>query len=107
MCGFKRFRDEEMIDIYRDVLQFILLLTTPVQFQYSGTSESRACHSSFHGQVLWFRKLFLILLIKIPGYPSTNSCKISLSFRPELDYTEELGEELTNRYQQIIGVLRW
>ena len=31
----------------------------------------------------------------------------SSSFRPELDFTEELGEELTNRYQQLIGVLRW
>ena len=29
------------------------------------------------------------------------------SFRPELDVTEELGEELTNRYQQLIGVMRW
>ena len=31
----------------------------------------------------------------------------SSSFRPELDVTEELGEELTNRYQKIIGVLKW
>ena len=30
-----------------------------------------------------------------------------MSFRPELDVTEEMGEELTNRYQQLIGVLRW
>ena len=30
----------------------------------------------------------------------------SSSFRPELDVTEELGEEVNNRYQQIIGVLR-
>ena len=30
----------------------------------------------------------------------------SSSFRSELDATEELGEELTNRYQQLIGVLR-
>ena len=29
----------------------------------------------------------------------------SSSFRPELDVTEELGEELTNRYKQLIGVL--
>ena len=28
-------------------------------------------------------------------------------FSPELDVTEELGEKLTNRYQQLIGVLRW
>ena len=31
----------------------------------------------------------------------------SFSFRPELDVTEELGEELNNRYQHLIGVLRW
>ena len=31
----------------------------------------------------------------------------SSSFRPELDVTEELEEELTNRYQKLIGVLRW
>ena len=30
----------------------------------------------------------------------------SSSFRPESDFTEELGEELTNRYQKLIGVLR-
>ena len=48
MCGFDRFRDEEMIETYRDVLQFILLLTTPVQFWYSGTSKHRAWQSIFH-----------------------------------------------------------
>ena len=31
----------------------------------------------------------------------------SSSYRPELDVTEELGEELTNRYHKIIGVMRW
>ena len=31
----------------------------------------------------------------------------SSRFRPELDATEELREELTNRYQQLVGVLRW
>ena len=31
----------------------------------------------------------------------------SYIFRTELYVTEELGEELTNRYQQLIGVLRW
>ena len=31
----------------------------------------------------------------------------SSRFRLELDVTEELGEELTNRYQKLIGVLRW
>ena len=30
----------------------------------------------------------------------------SSSFRPELDVTGKLGEELTNRYQQLIGLLR-
>ena len=42
MCGFERFLDEETIDTYRDVLQFILLITTPVQFHYSGTSKNRS-----------------------------------------------------------------
>ena len=31
----------------------------------------------------------------------------SYSFRPELDTTEELGEELANMYQQLIGMLGW
>ena len=31
----------------------------------------------------------------------------SYSLRPELDVTEELREELTNRYHKLIGVLRW
>ena len=31
----------------------------------------------------------------------------SSRLRPELDVTEELGEELTNRYQKLIGVLIW
>ena len=31
----------------------------------------------------------------------------SSSFRMELYVTEELGEELANRYQEIIGVMRW
>ena len=31
----------------------------------------------------------------------------SSRFRPELDVTEYLGEELNNRCKQIIGVLRW
>ena len=31
----------------------------------------------------------------------------SYRFRPDLYVTTELGEELTNRYQQLIGVLRW
>ena len=30
----------------------------------------------------------------------------SSRFRPELDVTEELGEELTSRYQKLIRVLR-
>ena len=28
-------------------------------------------------------------------------------FRPELDVTEELGEEPTDRYHKVIGVMRW
>ena len=73
MCGFERFLDEEMIDTDRDVLQFILLINTHVQFWYSGMSKIRALQSIFHGRVLGFRKLFLILLIKVPGYHSTTS----------------------------------
>ena len=33
--------------------------------------------------------------------------KHSSVFRPELYVTEELGEEMTYRYQKLIGVLRW
>ena len=29
------------------------------------------------------------------------------SYRPEIDVTPELDERLTNRYQQLIGILRW
>ena len=77
MCGFERFLDEEIIDTDIDVLQFILLVNTPVRFLYSGTSENRAWRSSFHGRELVFRKLFLIRSIKVPGYPSTTSRTIS------------------------------
>jgi hypothetical protein len=28
-------------------------------------------------------------------------------YRPEVDTTDEVGDELTSRYQQLIGVLRW
>ena len=28
-------------------------------------------------------------------------------YRPEIDIPDELGDELTNRYQQLIGILRW
>ena len=62
-----------MIETDRDVLQFISLLTTPVQFWYSGTSENRTWRSSFYGQVLWFRELFIIWSINVPGYPSATS----------------------------------
>eukprot|EP00957_Ditylum_brightwellii_P114414 8722693-Ditylum_brightwellii.AAC.3 len=29
------------------------------------------------------------------------------NYKPEVDTTEELGGELTSRYQQLIGILRW
>ena len=41
------------------------------------------------------------------SWAGTSHRPNSSSFSPELDVTEELGEELTNRYQQLIGVLRW
>ena len=28
-------------------------------------------------------------------------------YRPEVDLTDEVNEKLTNRYQQLIGILRW
>jgi hypothetical protein len=28
-------------------------------------------------------------------------------YRPEMDTTAEVGEDLTARYQQLIGILRW
>ena len=28
-------------------------------------------------------------------------------YRPEVDLTDEVNEQLTNKYQQIIGILRW
>ena len=31
----------------------------------------------------------------------------SSRFRPELDVTVELGEEINNRYHQLIGVMMW
>jgi len=29
------------------------------------------------------------------------------SYRPEVDVTPTLDEEMTNRFQQLIGILRW
>ena len=40
------------------------------------------------------------------NYGDSHRTYLSI-FRPELDVTEELGEELTNRYLNLIGVLRW
>ena len=34
-------------------------------------------------------------------------CTHPSSYRQELDVTDELYEELTNRFQKLIGVLRW
>ena len=31
----------------------------------------------------------------------------SSSFKPALDVTEEMGEELTKSYQKLIGFMRW
>ena len=73
LWGFKRFWYEEMTETDKDVLEFILLLTTPVHFWYLVTSENRAWRSSFQCQVLWFRKIFLIRSINVPGYPGTTS----------------------------------
>ena len=28
-------------------------------------------------------------------------------YRPEVDLTDEVNEQFTNRYQQLIGILRW
>ena len=44
--------------------------------------------------------------ILIKNYGDGNM-PYSSSFGTELGFTEELGEELTNRYQKFIGVLRW
>ena len=38
---------------------------------------------------------------------TTARVPIVASYKPELDTTPELGPELTNRYQQLIGILRW
>ena len=29
------------------------------------------------------------------------------NYRPEVDLTDEVNEQLTNRHQQLIGILRW
>ena len=29
------------------------------------------------------------------------------NYRPEVDLTDEVNKQLTNRYQQLIGILRW
>ena len=53
------------------------------------------------------------MLINKLGYKSAinnygdRHMPYSSSYRPELDVTEELGEDLINRYQQLIVVLRW
>ena len=38
---------------------------------------------------------------------TTARVPIETSYKPELDATEELGETLRARYQQLIGILRW
>ena len=43
------------------------------------------------------------------GYVLKNKVKNPLpqGYRPELDVTDELGEDLASRYLQLIGILRW
>ena len=44
---------------------------------------------------------------KSPKPFKDGHCSFPSSYRPEFDVTDELDEELTNRFQQLIGVLRW
>jgi hypothetical protein len=41
------------------------------------------------------------------GLKATAKTPFSTTYRPELDTTDELGDELLSRYLQLIGVLRW
>jgi hypothetical protein len=38
---------------------------------------------------------------------STAKVPLPASYKPELDLSRELGPELTSRYRQLIGILRW
>lgn len=43
------------------------------------------------------------------GYHLKTTARVPLptTYKPELDITKELGPELTSRYRQLIGILRW
>jgi hypothetical protein len=41
------------------------------------------------------------------GLKATAKTPFSTTYRPELDTTDELDDELSSRYSQLIGVLRW
>jgi hypothetical protein len=41
------------------------------------------------------------------GLKSTAKTPFSTTYRPELDTTDELDDNLSSRYSQLIGVLRW
>ena len=41
------------------------------------------------------------------GLKATAKTPFLTTYRPELDTTDELGDELSSRYLQLIGVLRW
>ena len=41
------------------------------------------------------------------GLKSTAKTPFTTTYRPELDTTDELNDELSSRYSQLIGVLRW
>ena len=107
VCCFERFQYEEIIYIDREVLQFILLRTKPLQFRYSGTSKNIAWRSIFYSRVLGFRNLSLICSTKVPGCPSTTS-----RMTPPLLYPVMLSATFNNliltpqKYQLLVNSMR-
>ena len=73
-----------------------------------------------NGKVLWFTNCvdylksaidkinnsYIVDKMVLKNYGDGHR-KHSSTFRPELYVTEKLGEEMTYRYQKLIGVLRW
>ena len=67
---------------------------------------SMTCFEYLHGAI---KNIYSILegnkaALKSFGY---GHCPNASSYRTELEFNDEFNEELTNIFQQIIGVLRW
>ena len=77
-----------------------------VQLKYGQVVQSTNCVDYLKSAIENDDNLLGVDKMSLKNYVDGHRPYLSI-FRPELDVTEEMGEELTNRYQQLIEVLKW